>query len=579
MKFSAKIFLAIFLLVGVFPLGIRMDVVGQSSSGETQPEFTSELVSKQISIYREFNNDSIVSHKNDTEMNSYSYEYDSYLGEDDYYHVWENRVNYTCVFNNYINRTYDAYFRMDLDFEMYEVKIQYEDRLSIFSYALKNLTMDAEYNQTYERVEEDINQTCYHKYQRVEKIYEDETRTTLIDEIVNETRTDEQPYESENSYEILTPMFMNQTVELSAPLIFIIQVFTTEDGDRIAWADLMWDYFIFDDINEDGIFNTGLNSYMTSSEFKGSIIPGAYNQTAYNEDGNQIQSFQFPNDTNPSDLSPFVQFSNPSESNGIISWNIEYKNFPTAAITPTYYTPFCSYEDSPKNNYSFYFDFSAKTAESKIDMTSKMDFLETENDEFYDAVKNLELCFPHSTYIISSLPVDQEFPTVMTNGMENIIFESENGKVAEIDLANEKKPYILYNHSNNDIPLRYDSVGASVSKLLSSAMEGAILPQSGDNWFKNIIFSLENVIKNDNLIGAGMNRYKFISIATQNYPKWSGNAFYHDPSFKVYFEEIPTQTTPNGEIGIPNIIGLVSALMIGFFMSLLLIEKKFKTND
>jgi len=361
---------------------------------------------------------------------------------------------------------------------------------------------------------------------------------------------------------------MNQTVELSAPLIFIIQVFTTEEGDRIAWLDLMWDYFIFDDINSDGIFNTGPTSYISTPEFEGNIIPGAYNQTAYDESGNIIQSFQFPNDTHPQELAPYIVFSNATEADRIISWEIEYLNFPTAANTMTYFTPFCNYEDSPKNNYTYFFDFSAGKSQAQTNMTTQMGTIETKDDLFYKAAKDLELSLPHSNYIISSLPVDRDFSSVMTSGMETISFESEKEIVAEINMANEKKPYILYNHSENDIPLKYDSIGASVSKLLSSAMEGAILPQSGDNWIKNIMFSLEDVVKDDLLIGEGTSPSKVVSLATQNYPQWDGNGFYHDPSFKVYFEEIPTQITPDGEIGIPNVIGLIGAIMSGIIISL-----------
>jgi len=99
MKNNTKLillFLCIFF--AIMPTNFIAPISGSTIGEEPELTFTSNLISKQMLIYREFNNDSILTHNNDTQMNEYSYEYDSYVGEDDKYHVWEKHVNYTCAY-------------------------------------------------------------------------------------------------------------------------------------------------------------------------------------------------------------------------------------------------------------------------------------------------------------------------------------------------------------------------------------------------------------------------------------------------------------------------------------------------
>jgi hypothetical protein len=98
-----------------------------------------------------------------------------------------------------------------------------------------------------------------------------------------------------------------------------------------------------------------------------------------------------------------------------------------------------------------------------------------------------------------------------------------------------------------------------------------------------LVFSLEDEVKNDPLLGQAANPSKLFTIETQNYPTWDGNMIYHDPSFKVYLggssgdDPDGDDTTPGGDggnIGIPNIIGLASAITIGLIGSAYLTKKR-----
>ncbi|MBD3214834.1 MAG: hypothetical protein GF311_19640 [Candidatus Lokiarchaeota archaeon] len=125
-----------------------------------------------------------------------------------------------------------------------------------------------------------------------------------------------------------------------------------------------------------------------------------------------------------------------------------------------------------------------------------------------------------------------------------------------------------------------------MSKLITSSMEDAITPMSASpgNPFCNLVFSIEDEVKDDPLLGQAANPSKFFTIETQNYPTWSGNAIYHDPSFKLFLgdssgDDPPDgdDTTPGGDggnIGIPNILGLVSILSIGSLLSIYAMKKK-----
>ncbi|TXT62005.1 MAG: hypothetical protein BAJALOKI3v1_700026 [Promethearchaeota archaeon] len=218
-------------------------------------------------------------------------------------------------------------------------------------------------------------------------------------------------------------------------------------------------------------------------------------------------------------------------------WDLSYTNFPTYVSGPYFYTPFnISHEDVSKANYTFDFSFLADKTGSQLDFSSGMSDLEyNDEEEYYSFMEEMELCLPHFTYLISSEKIEESFPTVMSLGQDTFTFESAGEKIAEIEMGNEKKPYILYNRSDNYTPVSFDSVGATVSKFITSAMEDAITPLSavpGDP-FCNLVFTIEDEVKNDPLIGQAATPSKLFTIETKNYPKWSGNGIYHDPSFKI----------------------------------------------
>ncbi|MBD3216274.1 MAG: hypothetical protein GF311_26910 [Candidatus Lokiarchaeota archaeon] len=560
------------------------------SIDEPSIEYSSGMVTRSFSLFREYNNESVYSEDSGTSLGSYSYETDTYWQEGDYY-VEESLVEYTIEYDNAYNRTTAGTFELGVEMDLYEVEITYGTQLSVLVYALKNATFFMEMNTTYSSYKNEIDQNSTYSEYKIVRRYEDDTRQTLISEDIIFQDMYENQW-AENYTSIMKEMrFMNQTAKFTAPMILIYQTATTKDGQRFAWSQYFWEYLIYNDTNQDGFYTTNTNLFQAGmgSEYRGLIQPfvaTSVGVSKYEMNGeiytNSIEQV-FPNDTLVEDAFSLIEFSEPELNGDTISWDIKYNNFPTYvsafSYIPSNPTGNMSYSDCPKANFSYEFDFSMEDANSQLDFTSRLSTIESKNDEIYSAMENLELCLPQMSYFLSSEPIKQQFSSEMSIGSDSFGFESDGNTVAEIDMSNEKKPYTLYNKSDNDTPLTFESVGASVSKLITSSMEDAITPMSASpgNPFCNLVFSIEDEVKDDPLLGQAANPSKLFTIETQNYPTWDGNTIYHDPSFKVYLGSSSGDDPPDGDggnIGIPNILGLVGGTMMGLIGSAYLIKKK-----
>lgn len=571
-KYNRIGIIALILTLSLLPLSFAKNSSAQSTL-EPELEYNSEIVNKSFSLFREYNNETSFLEEAGNYSNSYSYETDSYWGADGYYVEEYLRENFIEYDNSY-NQTTSGYFEMFGEMDMYQVHITYGENLTVYVEALKNATFFMEINQTSSSTDCKIDQISHVKEYEIVKKYSDETRETLLSN--NKTLKDEYDDIWKDNYtDNHSARFLTAEADFSSPIILTYQIFTTQDMGRVAWSEMMWQYFFYNDTNNDGFYTCNTNLYPTmygKSEYMGSIFAYFYND-----------SFgRYPNDTLVEDAFSLIELTEPTLDDGKLQWSISYNNFPTYVQGPYYNTPYnINYEDVSKANYTYDFNFFANKTGAQLDLSSGMSSLEIEDESYYDAMKDMELTLPRFTYMVSSEKIEEEFSSVMSLGYETFSFESEGKKVAEIDMSEDKKPYVLYNRSDNDAPVMFDSIGASVSKFITSAMEDAITPLSrapGDP-FCNLVFTIENEIEDDPLIGKNATPSKIFTIETQNYPKWAGNGIYHDPSFKVYLADSPANGTPTGgteEIGILNILGITNAIMIGVVLSIYITKKQLK---
>jgi hypothetical protein len=217
----------------------------------------------------------------------------------------------------------------------------------------------------------------------------------------------------------------------------------------------MWEYMIYNDTNEDGFYTCNNNFYTGAygSEMISPLVPYFVNASIENIGPGTppITEMSYPNNTKIEDAYPLIEFIEPTEEGGKVSWGYNYSSFPSFMCAYPYYPtempmgslPYnMSYEDSPKADYTYEFDYSidAKNGQAQLDFTNGLSVVETKNDGLYNAMSEheFELTLPHFTYMLSSEKIEQEFPSVMSLAQDSFVFESNGETVAEIDMGNKK---------------------------------------------------------------------------------------------------------------------------------------------
>ncbi|MBD3201304.1 MAG: hypothetical protein GF316_14910 [Candidatus Lokiarchaeota archaeon] len=572
----------VLITLSIIPSGLVIQVAAQSEEQELVFEFSDSVVTRTFSVYKDYDMDTFVNKKVGTYKSSYIANEDHYWGTDGLYHVKTVKKNTTVYCNNTYKRTVVGHFKMKAIFEMYEVQIHFSDSFSLFCYALKEGDFYVEYFQDYENEYTKINQTIHRGEIHNIRKYSDESQTALISEVNH--------YEDIIHYrrdyvwngEDQANLFINYTSKFSAPLLLIFQSFTATSGERIAWGEQIWDMIMYNDTNQDGFYSADSHFYL-NNEYRGYILPFVGNSLYFwnHEEGNpDLFNMTFPNDLSIEDIQSQLDFTKPTLSNGHLTWKFNYNNFPSMRLkNPANISagfPDLSYSQAPKANFSYEFDFSMPKNQSKLEFTSGVSTFKTPDNSFYQSVQDYELCIPHYTYMLSSVPLTEEFPSAITAGSDHFAFETESQKdICQLDMRNEKKPYILSNYSNANTEDTYTSIGAGMSQTISSTVETVSMPMSASGLtpFVNLIFSLEDMVALDPIIGSTTQRNRLFSIETKNYPVWSGNGIYHDPIFRTYFDHSLNQ------IGMLNVFGLVGGALLGIIISTYLYRKHKRRSE
>ncbi|TXT66646.1 MAG: exported protein of unknown function [Promethearchaeota archaeon] len=584
MKRTIKIALIVLVCVcGVMPTGMIAPVAAQSQDSGLGFEFSSDIVTKTFSMYKEYNNETFSYKYNGVSFHEFTWIYNTYWGEDGYFHVIEITDESEIIqFNHEYNTTVSGYFRTEMTLDMYEVKITFGDSYEMRFYALKNGSFFTEYYQDYRGNSIYRFDIIYTTYTTVEKIYLNENMETLLSEEIIDVEEDVgwggTPDEDIRVRDDFRVFYYNQTASFAAPLVMINQMFITPNGQKVAWGEFMWEMIAFNDNNNDGYYSADTNFY-DDPEFEEKILPYildsyVYYDTPGDEPIREIDQ-SFPNDMSVADASSLINFKKPTLSNGTLSWGVDYTHFPLIANgTFALILPEISYADSLKADYSFDFEFFLNEDDTQLDITSGFTLTNSSQTEFAMLMDGMSLCVPQYSYLLSSMKIDQQFSDAITRKQEVFEFEGEKGIVCEIDMSGLKEPYTLYNHSDENKALIYDCVGAGVSKIITTPMQGAITPATTDythsfehmTFLPNLVFSVGDLVQDDPLLRESSNASRLLSIETKNYPIWSGNSFYHDPSLKV---DLAPQL-PLLEIGIVLICGVIGISAVA------LLYRKFK---
>ncbi|MBN1801988.1 MAG: hypothetical protein JW891_10805 [Candidatus Lokiarchaeota archaeon] len=530
-------------------------------------------------------------------------------------------------YSSYNKITMSGNYTNEMNIDVYRVEATYGDSVQLIWMAGKKfdwyidmwiLDQSTIYNYTYDTYYNDT-------YTMVEKYYENDS---IVDGGYNSIYHYEDQYNYSSDYSYTTPLILHQQVdyEFTMPMILTTQIFTTENGDNIAWMDMFYNYMVFNDTDRNGIYSAGMSnpsggsgssiyagpSLYSSAEYMGSIMPlGLYGnqilKSYYKENFSEIEdddilamaynqniSIIFPADKSIDDISNGIVFNPPTNEGDTISWDILYPEYPiygavydfSSYMTEPIYNslPYINMEDysirglnyaeASPGNFSFGFDYTIENTNSSLDYT--VDLPRITNESFYQGVNDLglSLSMPHYTYFMASSDINQTTNTMLSKPADIFNFEVGGVPIGEIDMVNPlKKNYTIYDFPAPGMNSVKESKGGTIAKIITSLAEQNMGPLYGGNSmdpFSSLLFSLEDLVSDN---PAFDDFYSYYGIETVNYPTWSGRRIVHDPTFIAYYA---TPTLSNEAINGYAFIPLVGVSSISILVALKRLRSKNK---
>jgi len=500
-----------------------------------------------------------------TNTHSYSYDYNS-----THYCEITSIGEYFSEYDSYTNMSITGNMSQQMDLNVYRVDVSYDNNsdgitdLQLIWMAIKDATWYFDYWITDEAQTYNLKGNNYHNCTIITKIRNKTDNTVDFTSIDYDEGWDNYSFVYDySSYSLGIIQHISFSINFTIPTILTMQIYATETGDMVAWADMFYNYIVYDDKDYDGIYSAGegsasnLYNMFTSDEFVGIMMPAAIEEVGTIQTINinnpaaspPAYNFEmhFPSDKTISEIASQIIFNPPMAGSGNeISWSIEYPEYPTyAMIMNTSYnymhlsaSPYLYmssfdgiYAKSSPGNYSYGFNYNINPNKADLDFTIGLSKIS--NNTFYNATQGFGLSLPHYTYFMGSKAIN--------SGVNNIISKPENLQnfimgslsIAEINMIKPmKKNYTLYDYPTIGVDSSYESIGATVSKVTTSGDEQNFGPMSGSDPFMSVVFSLEDIIAGDPRF---VNFESYYTVTTQNYPTWSGNKLVHDPTFTAYY--------------------------------------------
>ncbi|MFX0083926.1 MAG: hypothetical protein ACFE94_19445 [Candidatus Hodarchaeota archaeon] len=499
-------------------------------------------------------------------------------------YIKENRtITHTANYSSTLERVRSGNASIAMNMDAYQVNIDYGSGVKLIWIALKGGTF------TYENfIQKDVTTYIYREQYNRHIVSYFEERKIDTDELVgNWTVIEDVPGEVNTTVSKGDEWYpfkwhVKKSEQLVKPIILTIQLFETAKNDRIAWAHLFYDFFIYKDKNRDSILTVhdnpddhSLPYFYASTELVGNVYPQAFQSTGFMEDNETVfldnVDVAFPSDKSLEEIIAEIQFSPPVETpSANISWGITYPHFPMQISfsdsdrppEDLYQTPYnATYTDMSPTNLSYGFDFLVSEEEANLDITLELGKLT--NATAFEAVQGYGLLLPQFNFFLSDFDIDEPDTPFLSVPRDKFSFVSNDTVVAEINMGSSKKNYILHN-STEDVDTVYPSSGGSVHKH-------AILFTNEDSYFDNplvsSIFTLRDIVAQDTSFTVQDDMF---TMETQNYPVWSGEKIIHDPSLIIYHSEPPEIIPGDGDAipsyNLPLIFGVTTVLITSFMV-------------
>lgn len=507
----------------------------------------------------------------------------------------ESVFTYNVNYSYFSNLTLFGDYALNVNLDVYKVDISYGTAVSFIWVGFKNGTFRAEYN-IYDVTHDFKHENSF--YKKAETTYKKFNSTTMeLLDAWNETIEDNGSWLSEDIPESEYTIHQTIDMEFSMPLILTFQIYETQNGEKVAWADMISDFYIFEDIDKNGVYSVGETSVeqnmfrmTTSDELRGLFMPWAFNYTLHTDywspeySSNDTNNYKFPEDKEVNYFGDSIQFTPPQLVDNEIEWDILYPDFPIFGFVQTeeaWFTSGPNYNDSSPGNFSFGYNYEITNETADLDLTARLPRLS--DVDFFNIVDNLSLAFPHYTFFLSSADIEESGNSVVTIPSDVFQFDIGGALVAEINMKEDKKYYSLMDYPDLGNNRTFEAIGSTVSKLVANELENN--PTTPRNWFVDTIFTLGdlNLVKLDPQLSSAISLY---NVEIQNYPTWSGYELIHDPTLTIYHNgtSSPQQEIPN-DPDLPDVPGAISeynlyifAGIIGVITTIIAKRKKFKKS-
>ena len=506
-------------------------------------DYSWELDTFSAEISRVWDNDNFLMNETGSYNDVFNYSH-GYAISDTEWIEEESVFTYNVNYSYFSNLTLLGDYALSVNFDIYKVDISYGSSVKFIWVGFKNGTFNAEYN-IYDITHDFKHENSF--YKKTETTYKKYNSTTMElldawDESIEDSGAwIAEPESGADNYTI------HQTIdmEFSMPMILTFQVYETQNGEKVAWADMISDFYIFEDIDKNGVYSIGetkeaqdMFRMSTSDELRGIFMPWAFNYTLHTDywspeySSIDTKNYKFPEDREVNHFSDSIQFTPPQLVDNEIEWDILYPDFPIFGFVQTEETSFTSgpnYADSCPGNYSFGYNYELTNETADLDLTARLPRLS--DVDFFNAVENLSLAFPHYTYFLSSADIEESGASIVTIPSDVFQFDVNGSLVAEMTMEEDKKYYSLMDYPNLGNNRTFEAIGSTVSTLVANELENN--PTTPRNWFVDTIFTLEDIdlVKLDPQFSSAISLY---NVEIQNYPTWSGYELVHDPTLTIY---------------------------------------------
>ena len=500
----------------------------------------------------------------------------------------ESVFTYNVNYSYFSNLNLFGDYSLDIDLDVYKVDISYGTSVYFIWVGLKSGTFSAEYN-IYSMYHDFKHENTF--YKKTETTYRKYNSTSMeLLDTWNETIEGNGSWISEDGPESDYKIHQTIDMQFTMPLILTFQVYEIQNGEKVAWADLISDFYVFEDIDKNGIYSVGETSIkqdtfqmVTSDELRGQFMPWAYNFTLHTDYSspeitfNDTSNHKFPIDKEVKYFGDSIQFTPPQLVDNEIEWDILYPNFPIYGYVQTEDDWFISgpnYNESSPGDFSFGYNYEITNETANLDLTAHLPRLS--DSDFFNSVEDLSLAFPHYTFFLSSADILETGDSIVTIPSDVFQFEVGGAQVAEISMENEKKYYSLMDYPNLGNNRTFEAIGSTVSKLVANELENN--PTTPRNWFIDSIFTLGDLdlIRLDSRFNDAISLY---NVEIQNYPTWSGYELIHDPTLTIFHSG---SSSPEVQDVSGSILGYnlyIFAGIVGVITIVIVKRKRFKKHE